>query len=105
METKLPKGWTASPLEDVVASRKGKKPDSVINRETKGYDPYLLIDELEGKPIRAFTNDLKVPRSNKTDVLLVWDGSIGKCASGLSGAVGSTITVFSPNNRLNTKFL
>jgi len=105
MGNKLPRGWTSCPLKDVVSSRKGKKPETVIDYEKKGYDPYLLIDELEGKPTRAFTNDPKVPRSNKKDVLLVWDGSIGKCASGISGAVGSTIVVLSPKNGLNTKYL
>jgi type I restriction enzyme, S subunit len=105
MGNNLPKGWTSHPLKDVVSSRKGKKPATVINYEKKGYDPYLLIDELEGKPARAFTNDSKVPRANKEDVLLVWDGSIGKCASGISGAVGSTIAVLSPKEGLNTKFL
>lgn len=105
MEIKLPEGWASSPLKDVVSSRKGKKPATVIDHEKKGYDPYLLIDELEGKPARAYTNDMKVPRSTKKDVLLVWDGSIGKCATGISGAVGSTIVVLSPNKGLNTRFL
>jgi len=105
MENKLPEGWIACPLKDVVSSRKGKKPETVIDHEKKGYDPYLLIDELEGKPVRAFTNDPKVPRATKKDVLLVWDGSIGKCASGISGAVGSTIAVLSPKDGLNTRFL
>ncbi len=105
MENKLPDGWISSPLKDVVSSRKGKKPASVINHEKKGYDPYILIDELEGKPARAFTNDPKVPRARKEDVLLVWDGSIGKCASGMTGAVGSTMAVLSPKNGLNTQFL
>jgi len=105
MEIKLPAGWTSCLLKDAVSSRKGKKPATVINYEKKGYDPYLLIDELEGKPARAFTNDPKVPRANKKDVLLVWDGSIGKCASGMSGAVGSTMAVLSPKKGLNTKFL
>ncbi|HOW43161.1 MAG TPA: restriction endonuclease subunit S [Candidatus Omnitrophota bacterium] len=105
MENKLPKGWISSPLKDVVSSRKGKKPAAVISHEKKGYDPYILIDELEGKPARSFTNDPKVPRAKKEDVLLVWDGSIGKCASGMTGAVGSTMAVLSPKNGLNTKFL
>jgi restriction endonuclease S subunit len=105
MMRELPKGWTSFPLKEVVFSRKGKKPSAVIKQKEKGYSPYLLIDELEGKPARAFTNDPKVPRATERDVLLVWDGSIGKCASGLSGAVGSTIAVLSPKEGLNTKFL
>jgi len=105
MENKLPKGWTSCPLKDVVSSRKGKKPNFVINHAKKGYDPYILIDELEGNSPRTYANDPKIPRATENDVLLVWDGSIGKCASGLSGAVGSTIAVLSPKNGLNTKYL
>ena len=105
MENNLPNGWTARPLKDVVSSRKGKKPNTVIDYAKKGYDPYILIDELEGNSPRTYTNDSKIPRAAKKDVLLVWDGSIGKCASGLSGAVGSTIVVLSPKNGLNTKYL
>jgi len=105
MENKLPNGWTACPLKDVVSSRKGKKPSAVIDHAKKGYDPYILIDELEGNLPRAYTNDPKVPRATEKDVLLVWDGSIGKCASGLLGAVGSTMAVLSPKNGLNTKYL
>jgi len=44
MGNNLPKGWTSHPLKDVVSSRKGKKPATVINHEKKGYDPYLLAD-------------------------------------------------------------
>lgn len=105
MVNKIPNGWTACPLKDVVCSRKGKKPNSVIDHAKKGYDPYILIDELEGNSPRTYTNDSKIPRATEKDVLLVWDGSIGKCASGLSGAVGSTIVVLSPKNGLNTKYL
>lgn len=105
MENNLPQGWISSPLKNVVSSRKGKKPAAIISHEKKGYVPYILIDELEGKPARAFTNDPKVPRARKEDVLLVWDGSIGKCSSGIIGAVGSTMAVLSPKNGLNTKFL
>lgn len=105
MENKLPNGWTACPLKDVVSSRKGKKPNTVIDHDQKGYDPYILINELEGNSPRTYTNDSKIPRATEKDVLLVWDGSIGKCASGLSGAVGSTIVVLSPKNGLNTRYL
>ena len=105
MENKSPEGWSSCLLIDVVTSRKGKKPSAVIDHAMKGYDPYILIDELEGNPPRTFTNDAKVPRAKKSDVLLVWDGSIEKCATGLSGAVGSTMVVLTPKNGLNTKYL
>ena len=51
---------------------------------------------MEGKPIRNYTDDAKVPLASKEDVLIVWDGSIGKCARGLEGAIGSTIVALTP---------
>ena len=42
------------------------------------------------------TDDPKVTVASKHDVLVVWDGSIGKCATGLEGAVGSTIVALKP---------
>jgi type I restriction enzyme S subunit len=47
---------------------------------------------MEGKPIRKYTNDENVPIADKNDVLIVWDGSIGKTATNIKGAIGSTIT-------------
>jgi hypothetical protein len=33
---------------------------------------------MEGKPIRCYTDDDKIPIAQKNDVLIVWDGSIVK---------------------------
>lgn len=55
-------------------------------------------------PIRAYTNDPDIPRATQKDILLVWDGSIGKCCSGLEGAVGSTMVVITPIG-VETKYL
>lgn len=76
--------------------RKGKKPKHIISEHKNGYLPYLLIAEIEGKPIRSYTDDVSVPIANKDDVLIVWDGSIGKTATGFYGAIGSTITALTP---------
>ena len=92
----LPQGWEETKLDEVVSSVKGKKPTNMSKKSEKGYLPYLLIDELEGKQIRNYTNDVLCPVANKSDVLIVWDGSIGKIAIGLTGVIGSTITALSP---------
>jgi type I restriction enzyme, S subunit len=60
---------------------------------------------MEGRPVRFYTNDEAVPQVNKEDVLLVWDGSIGKCASGLEGAIGSTLVALTPKGKIPTRFL
>lgn len=96
MSEELPKGWIDTNLKQVVLHKKGKKPKETIPIPKDGYVPYILIDEMEGKPIRAFTNDEKVPVANEDDVLIVWDGSIGKTATGIQGAIGSTIAALTP---------
>ena len=96
MTDELPQGWTTIPLREVVVARKGKKPKVLHEIEAPKRVPYLLIDQMEGRPPRYFTDDPKVTVASKHDVLVVWDGSIGKCATGLEGAVGSTIVALKP---------
>lgn len=92
----LPKGWISTELGQIVLHRKGKKPESTIQTPKGGYVPYILIDEMEGKPTRSYTDDKTVPIAKGEDILIVWDGSIGKTATGLSGAIGSTIVALTP---------
>ena len=94
--SELPHGWTSVRLADIVKSRKGKKPSRLYPEAAKGRHPYILIDEMEGHPARYYTDDEKVPVASKEDILVVWDGSIGKCAYGLTGAIGSTIVALTP---------
>jgi type I restriction enzyme S subunit len=105
MENNLPKGWVEINIGQILISKKGKKPFSVSTTYKKEFVPYILIDEMEGKKIRYYTNDFSVPLANKKDVLLVWDGSIGKSASGLEGAIGSTIVCLTPKDEIPTRFL
>jgi type I restriction enzyme, S subunit len=95
MSNLLSKGWVETSLKDVVIYKKGTKPKNTNPEKKEGYIPYLLIDEMEGKPIRNYTDD-KIPTAQKNDVLIVWDGSIGKTATGLYGAIGSTIAALTP---------
>lgn len=105
MENNLPQGWVECSIGEILISKKGKKPSSTIDEPKQGYVPYILIDEMEGKPIRTYTNDPKVSIIDESEVLLVWDGSIGKCGSGLKGAIGSTLVGLKPLNGIPTKFL
>lgn len=105
MENSLLQGWVECSLGEILTAKKGKKPSSVINEPRAGYVPYILIDEMEGKPIRNYTNDPKVSIIDETEVLLVWDGSIGKCGSGMKGAIGSTLVGLKALGGIQTKFL
>lgn len=105
MENNIKQGWVECSLGDILTAKKGKKPTSVINEPKEGYVPYILIDEMEGKPIRTYTNDPKVSIIDESEVLLVWDGSIGKCGSGMKGAIGSTLVGLKALDDIQTKFL
>ena len=96
MSKTLPKGWVEATLKDIVLHKKGKKPSKTVPENRNGYLPYILISEMEGKPVRAYTNDENIPVANENDVLIVWDGSIGKTATGIKGAIGSTIAALTP---------
>jgi len=91
-----PNGWATPPLREVVLARKGRKPKILHESDAPGRHPYLLIDQMEGKPARYFADDPNITVALKDEVLVVWDGSIGKCATGLEGAVGSTIVALKP---------
>jgi type I restriction enzyme S subunit len=104
-ENNLPEGWVECSLGEILLSKKGKKPSETINEPRKGYVPYILIDELEGKTIRAYTNDPKVSIIDENHILLVWDGSIGKCGSSLKGAIGSTLVGLKPLDKIPTRFI
>jgi type I restriction enzyme S subunit len=105
MESNLPQGWVECSIGEILLSKKGKKPESTIDEPREGYIPYILIDEMEGKSIRGYTNDPKVSAVDENHVLLVWDGSIGKCGSGLKGAIGSTLVGLCPLDNIPPKFI
>jgi len=92
----LPEGWAESTLVDLVSSRKGKKPKTLMSDSRDNLVPYILIDQMEGKPAKEFTDDKSAPIAAVSDILIVWDGSIGKTASGITGAIGSTIAALTP---------
>ena len=96
MNERLPNGWVNTNLKQVVLHKKGKKPKKTIPFSKDGYTPYILIEEMEGKSIRAYTDDKKVPVANENDILIVWDGSVGKIATRIHGAIGSTIAALTP---------
>ncbi|WP_187149563.1 restriction endonuclease subunit S, partial [Treponema endosymbiont of Eucomonympha sp.] len=60
---------------------------------------------LESKRFKFYSNERNLPIAKPDDVLLVWDGSIGKCASGISGIIGSTIIGLTPLGNIPAKFI
>ncbi|WP_062429777.1 hypothetical protein [Treponema endosymbiont of Eucomonympha sp.] len=70
--------WAETTLRQIVLSKKGKKPKLLTEKQFKDSIPYILIDQLEGKRFKFYSNERNLPIAKPDDVLLVWDGSIGK---------------------------
>jgi len=101
---KLPEGWEVDILKNIIIKRKGKKPTILFETKKEIAIPYILIDQMEGRPNRYYTNDDKVPIADEDDILIVWDGSVGKVTSGIKGAIGSTIAALTPK-KINSTLL
>lgn len=91
-------------LKSLVTYKKWKKPETLIEEDKEGFSPYILIDQMEWKPVKYYTND-NCPRATKDDILLVWDWSIGKNATNLEWVIWSTIMCITPKDEVIKEYL
>ncbi|MCJ7631791.1 restriction endonuclease subunit S [Candidatus Bathyarchaeota archaeon] len=88
--------WEERKFKDVCDIVKGKKARATTQQKLDGYIPYVLIESFS-KTYRQFTSELNLPQCREDDVLMVMDGaSSGFVATGLSGAIGSTLARIRP---------
>lgn len=80
-------------LGEVLSLKKGKKA-TVLAEQTTLSQRYIQIDDLRNNNNLKFTESLNMTEALPDDILIAWDGAnAGTVGYGLSGAVGSTITV------------
>ncbi len=99
-------GWNDENLGNLIKIIKGKKPKDITNYKTENRIPYLLVETLERKGMN-YTNDTKVPVSDKNEVLMIMDGSrSGNIYRSIGGAIGSTLSLFKLiNNSISNEYL
>ena len=85
----IPDHWIWVRNSDIFSLVKGKNPKDL---GSVGKYPYLDIEALDRGNIQRYTNDEQAPRSSKTDILVVCDGSrSGLVLDGKDGVIGSTL--------------
>jgi type I restriction enzyme S subunit len=85
----IPDHWIWVRNSDIFSLAKGKNPKDL---SVDGEYPYLDIEALDRGNIQRYTNDEQAPRSSKTDILVVCDGSrSGLVLDGNDGVIGSTL--------------
>ena len=92
-------------LGEVLSLKKGKKA-TVLAEQTTLSQRYIQIDDLRNNNNLKFTESLNMTEALPDDILIAWDGAnAGTIGYGLSGAVGSTITVLKKNERYKEKII
>jgi type I restriction enzyme S subunit len=87
------------PLAELVAVTKGKKPSATSAGPEEGFINYLQIDNLRPNAKAKYCSAKNSIQAAPSDVILAWDGAnAGISASGLEGAIGSTLARLRPNN-------
>lgn len=95
------------PLGHVIDIAKGKKPVEVSRVARAGFVQHLQIADLRRERTPEFVPARGATIATEDDVLICWDGSkAGTSASGLAGAVGSTIAVLRLKNpKLRSRYI
>lgn len=89
----IPKGWSVIEFGDIFDFIKGKKPSQLSKIREKGYKPYLTIANIENNE-RNYADTNGTVLVSKYETIMVMDGgSSGKIFYGLSGILGSTMSV------------
>lgn len=97
-------GWVVKPINDLAAFEKGHVV-ATQSHSGQGFIPYIGADSLGGI-YSQFTNDKATVTCEPSDVLMLWDGErSGLCASGLKGAISSTVARLRPRDAVHGRFL
>jgi restriction endonuclease S subunit len=94
---KLPKHWQTAELQNLILTKKGKKPEKLSHIPFANSVPYLDIEAVEKNIVRQFANSENSVLSDENDLFIVWDGSrSGLISKGKKGVVGSTLMCITP---------
>ena len=96
--------WGQKRLVDLVSFDKGRVVICVSDPEV-GTIPYIGADSFGGT-FGQYTRDDTALKCETSDVLMLWDGErSGLCATGLCGAIGSTVARLRPKTGVDGRFL
>jgi type I restriction enzyme S subunit len=101
----IPKGWRVIEFGEIFDFVKGKKPSQLSLVNEKGYLPYLTIANIESSE-KNYADAKGTILVSQYDTVMVMDGgSSGKVFYGLSGILGSTMSVLSSKNPKTNMFI
>ena len=100
-----PEDWAIKSIKDYATVVKGKLPSELFKEPVEGSLPYLLIDGL-GEGETLYTNETHLPTINRSDSVVVADGSrSGLAIRGVQGVLGSTLLSYRAKYGIDGDFL
>ena len=95
----IPEGWDFHRLSDIFRFEKGKNPKHLYIDFNIDFYPYINIEFIEGNSVK-YVNESNMIYCSKTETLMLMDGArSGLVFNGISGAVGSTLSVIRTDER------
>jgi len=94
LKREIPEGWEVLQLSNKLIFEKGIEPGSAkytAKKETTNHIKFIRIGDIENNDSSIFidNSDNKYATVNKKDVVVTFDGSVGKVAFGFEGAYSS----------------
>ena len=94
LKREIPTGWEVLQLSNKLTFEKGVEPGSAkytAKKETMNHIKFIRIGDIENNDSSIFidNSDKKYATVNEKDVLVTFDGSVGKVAFGFEGAYSS----------------
>lgn len=91
LKREIPAGWQAFKLQDVLEFEKGTEPGAASYSEVKSDEynlPFYRVGDIDGQTSTYInSNKFKVKIVKPSDVIVTFDGSVGKMGLGLDGAI------------------
>lgn len=91
LNREIPKGWQALKLQDVLEFEKGTEPgaDAYSDVNNDEYDvPFYRVGNIDGETDTYIdSSKFNTKTAKPSDVIVTFDGSVGKMGLGLSGAI------------------
>jgi type I restriction enzyme S subunit len=97
--------WVNTRFQWIIEGKRRKGSLASTNEKMLGV-PYIGASSLDGE-FNLFTEDKDVVLCKEENILMLWDGeNAGKVATGLKGAVSSTVVCYSFNiNKVDVRFI
>lgn len=91
LKREIPTGWTAVLLKNIIEFEKGTEPGAAAYSDIKKNDNYITfyrVGDIDGDS-KTFVNStaFRFKLVNPSDVIVTFDGSVGKIGIGLDGAI------------------